>query len=222
MKKMYESLDATGASSLFLPFGVDMSLFYPRPIKEQYRFECSYVGNDIKGTEATTKYLYPAVNFDFGLFGTWNLLLLRNCALKIWLNMGWKAFRYKRAFSKISKGKIPQEDVPVLYSSSKINLNCTLQSCIDWDVITLRTYEVLACRGFLITDVVPDALRTMSDCMVFTTGGTDLTDKIKYYLAHEDEREAIAQRGYEYVKNCASVDIRAADLVHYIKEQIVK
>lgn len=218
MQNIYQQIETKGAPSLYLPFGVDTDLFYPRSIEERYRFDCSYIGNDIKGTEATTKYLYPAKNFNFGLFGTWNLLLLRNCGLKFWKNMGWDAFRYKRAFSKISKGKIPQEDVPVLYSSSKINLNCTLQSCIDWDVITLRTYEVLACKGFLITDIVPSAKETMSDCMVFTTGGTDLTDKIKYYLAHDEERDAIAQRGYEHVKSCASIEVRARDLISYIKE----
>lgn len=213
----YQALEQNAAPSLYLPFGVDTNLFYPRPCDPKYRFECSYVGNDIKGTDATWKYLYPAVAFDFGLFGTWNLLFLRNNAYRFWSQLGWRAIRYKLAFSRISRGKIPQEDVPVLYSSSKINLNCTQQTCIDWDVITLRTFEVLACRGFLITDVVPSAKASMEGCLVFTTGGRDLTEKIRYYLDHEDERLAIARRGYEYVRKGATIDVRARELVNFLK-----
>jgi len=218
---VYHGLVEKAAPSLYLPFGVDTTLFHPRSVDEKYRFECSYVGNDIKGTAATWKYLYPAVDFDFGLFGTWNLLFLRNNAYRFGSQLGWRAIRYKLAFSRISRGKIPQEDVPVLYSSSKINLNCTQQTCMDWDVITLRTFEVLACRGFLITDIVPSARQTMSDCMVFTTGGRDLTEKIRYYLDHEDERLAIAQRGYEYVQKGATIDVRARELVAFLKAYFV-
>ena len=119
-----------------------------------------------------------------------------------------------------SWGKIPQDNVPILYSSAKINLNNTIKSCIEWDVITLRTYEVLACKGFLISDTVPAAKRTMQDCLVFTEGEEDLTEKIKYYLAHSKKREEIAQNGYDYVvKNC-SIDARSVELMNHILEVV--
>ena len=124
---------------------------------------------------------------------------------------------YKLDFYRLSRGKIPQEDVPLLYSSSKINLNCTHQDCVDWDVITLRTFEVLACRGFLITDKVPIAENTMQGCMVFTNGGNDLTEKIQYYLEHDTEREKIAQKGYEYVTRCATIEMRMKELISYLE-----
>ena len=43
-KKLYDayhSLAQQAAPGLYLPFGVDITLFYPRPIDEKYRFECS-------------------------------------------------------------------------------------------------------------------------------------------------------------------------------------
>ena len=212
LQQIFQDLD-TKTNSLYLPFGVDTDVFYPREIKQEYEFDCSYIGNDIKGEEATMKYLYPAINYNFGLFGNWKISKHR---FKIWKNFAHKA-PYKTPFEKVSKGKIPQEDVPLLYSSTKINLNCTIQSCIDWDVVTLRTYEVLACKGFLITDIVPSAFATMKDCMVFTTGGDDLRDKIDYYLGHETERKRISQEGYEYVVKNASIDARAEELINYIK-----
>ncbi len=132
--------------------------------------------------------------------------------------MFWKRSipEYKYVMSKLSMGKIPQEDVPVLYSSAKINLNCTAQDCVDWDVITLRTYEVLACQGFLITDRTPVAEQTMDDCMVFTDGGQDLAEKIDFYLSHEQEKNLIARKGYEYVIRHATIQQRMKELVDYL------
>ncbi len=203
-----------GYEGIFLPFGVDMDLFFPREVDQELEFDVAYVGNDIKGAERSEKYLYPAANFDFGLFGNWGLQ--RKKWYKFWKKeKEWEP--YQRLFDTISRGKIPQEEVPVLYNSAKVNLNCTIQFCVDWDVITLRTYEVLACRGFLITDRVPAAVETLEGSLVFTTGGNDLENKIKYYLGHPSEREEIARRGYDYVVENASVDARARELLSYME-----
>lgn len=211
-RKLLDIHRSRGKEGLFLPFGVDLDAFYPKAKDTRLSHEVAYVGNDIKGDQATMRYLYPAVDFDFGLYGNWKIPVAR---YKFWKNWGWKA-PYKKVFEKISRGKIPQEDVPSLYSTAKINLNCTIESCIEWDVITLRTYEVLACKGFLITDIVPVAWETMQGCMVFTQGAAQLKEQIKYYLAHEDQRCQIAQAGYEYVLKHASIDVRARELMEYL------
>jgi len=197
----------------FLPFGVDPEFFYPRNAEKEYQFQVAYVGNDIKGEYRSTKYLLPAVKFNFGLFGNWRIPKAR---IKFWKN--WKKVpEYKKVFQKISRGKIPQEKVPVLYSSAKINLNCTTQDCVDYDVITLRTLEILACKGFLITDKVPTAEKNMNDCMIFTDGDDDLINKIEYYLSHEKEKKEIAQNGYEYVVKYASIASRMKKLFDHLR-----
>jgi spore maturation protein CgeB len=215
--KLLELHRRAGYEGIFLPFGVDVSCFYPRPIEQRYSFDVAYVGNDIKGEQRTAQYLLPATKFNFGLFGNWPVRPFHR--RKIWKNFEHYP-RYKSAFHKITRGRIPQEDVPILYSSAAINLNCTAQDCVDWDVITLRTLEVLACRGFLITDRVPSAERTMGDCMVFTDGGQDLIDKIAYYLEHATERHAIAAAGYEYVKKSGSIDARMGELAGYLETML--
>ena len=202
---------------LFLPFGVDLNTFYPRKKDNRFNFECAFIGNDIKGPESAMKYLYPATEFNFGLFGNWRIYRHK---YKIWKNFE-RLPPYKKVFENISRGKIPQKDVPILYSSAMINLNNTVKTCIEWDVITLRTFEVLACKGFLISDKVPQAEKNLKDCLIFTEGGDDLTEKIKYYLSHKKERDEIAQNGFEYViKNC-SIDARTKELIEYVQE-IVK
>jgi spore maturation protein CgeB len=216
MKKVSDEKAPDFKKSLFLPFGVDLDLFYPREKDNRFNFECAFVGNDIKGSDSTMRYLFPAAEFNFGLFGNWKV---ERHKYKIWKNLK-KLPPYKKVFESISRGKIPQESVPVLYSSAQINLNNTIKSCIDWDVITLRTYEVLACKGFLISDSVPIAEKTLKDCLVFTEGGEDLTGKIKYYLAHSKKRQEIAQNGYDFVlKNC-SIDTRVGELINHIQEVV--
>jgi len=202
-----------GYKGLFLPFGVDLELFYPRKVEKDYIFEVSYVGNDIKGEDRTMRYLYPATKYNFGLFGNWKIPRAR---FRFWIN--WRKHPpYKKEFEKLSKGKITLEKLPVLYSNAKINLNCTTQACVDWDVVTLRTYEILACKGFLISDCVPDAEEELDGCVVFTDGENDLVEKIEYYLKNKEEREKVAQRGYQYVKTHASIAERAKELYEYIR-----
>lgn len=205
---------SSGYNGIFLPFGVDTETFYPRELEPDYAFDVAYIGNNIKGEYRTNKYLLPAAKFNMGLFGNWKIPRAR---LYIWKNWQ-KQPEYRKIFDKLSRGKIPQKKVPILYSSAKINLNCTIQDCVDWDVITLRTYEVLACKGFLITDKIPVAEKTMERCMVFTDGGDDLLEKIEYYLDHETERKRIAQQGYEYVIKHATIDARMNELSKYLEE----
>jgi spore maturation protein CgeB len=135
---------------------------------------------------------------------------------KIWKK--WFLPSYKKKFEQIARGKIPQEQVPVLYSSSKINLNCTIQDCVNWDVITLRSLEVLACDGFLISDRVPSAERLFGDFIVFTEGHDDLNEKIHHYLANDERRKNLARAGGEYVRNNFSIQATAAHLLNYLRE----
>jgi spore maturation protein CgeB len=56
--------------------------------------------------------------------------------------------------------------------------------------------------------------------LIFTEGGEELTEKIKYYLAHSKKRQEIAQNGYDFVlKNC-SIDARVKELINYVNEII--
>ena len=214
-QRLLDIHESLGNSGRFIPFGVDTDFFKPTEVRAEFEFDTSYVGNDIKGIERTLKYIYPATNYKFGLFGNWKVPKAR---FKVWKNWFQKVEPYQREFEEISRGKIPQENIPPLYSSSKVNLNCTLQACVDWDVITLRTFEILACGGFLISDKVPSAVKHLSDFVVFTEGGEDLKNKIEYYLSHPNERNEFSRHGVEYVKKHANIDARAREIINYLEE----
>ena len=62
-----------------------------------------------------------------------------------------------------------------------------------------RVFEVPACGGFLLTQPAEDLdtyFKPGQDCATFESVD-DLVDQVRYYLKHDDERRAIAQRGYE-------------------------
>ena len=191
-----------GYSGILLPLAADITIFHPKVTSPNYEYDVAYVGNDIKGEERTMRYLYPAINYKFGLFGNWNL----------------KPFPYSRMFANLSQGHITHEDLATLYSSAKIILNFTGQDSAVWDAMNLRFFEVLACKGFLISDKIPAANREMKDCVVFTDGYQDLNQKIEYYLARPQERKEIAERGYQYVIQNATVEARAKQLYRFIEE----
>lgn len=66
-----------------------------------------------------------------------------------------------------------------------------------------RVFEVPACGGFLLTqpaENLGDYLTPGVDCATFETID-DLVDQVRYYLAHEEERLAAADSGYQRVVN---------------------
>lgn len=62
-----------------------------------------------------------------------------------------------------------------------------------------RPFELAGCRAFVVSGRSEDIGRCYEEDkeMVFYDSPSDLINKIKYYLSHDAEREAIANAGYE-------------------------
>jgi spore maturation protein CgeB len=67
------------------------------------------------------------------------------------------------------------------------------------DQIKGRNFEVPGCGGFLLTGMAENLGQyyEIGKEVACFDDRHDLIDKVRYYLEHEDEREAIAQAGYE-------------------------
>jgi len=88
--------------------------------------------------------------------------------------------------------------------------------------INYRTFETLGCKTFLLTNET-DVLSTLFDVgkhLVTYDNLEDCFEKIEYYLTHDDERESIANAGYEHVINNHSYDNRADLLLNIINGEI--
>jgi hypothetical protein len=90
-------------------------------------------------------------------------------------------------------------DLASLYFHSKINLNIFHEQCTD--STNSRVYDVLAAGGFLLTEYRPCLDREFQVGRHLATFSTpaEAREKVEYYLAHEDEREAIAREGQRHV-----------------------
>lgn len=86
-----------------------------------------------------------------------------------------------------------------VFYQSKININ--IQRIYALDGLSDRVFNVLYSNGFLLADRNDAILELFDDKRELVTYGSvdEMADLIRYYLAHDSEREAIAQRGYERV-----------------------
>ncbi len=90
-------------------------------------------------------------------------------------------------------------DMSQIFALSKINLNMTAPNIESG--ISLRVWDILSAGGFLLTDYRPeyDGLLVNGRDMVIYENLTDLKQKVKYYLSHEEERLQIAKNGFEAI-----------------------
>lgn len=114
------------------------------------------------------------------------------------------------------EGRIDQEEMIRLFNRSRINLNfsdASQKSPSLWkrlcrragapipqiQQIKGRNFEIPGCGGFLLTDAAEnlDQYYVPGKEVVVYNDAKDLVEKIRHYLAHEGERAAIAQAGYE-------------------------
>lgn len=103
--------------------------------------------------------------------------------------------------------------MPHVFKNSKINLNISLKSI--YSGIPLRAFDIMGCGGFLISDFQPDfgGLFIPDEDYIFYTTPEDLYGKIAYYLEHEDQRTAIAKKGYEKVREAHTYDHRVSQIL---------
>lgn len=90
--------------------------------------------------------------------------------------------------------------MPAVFALSRINLNISLK--IIRTGIPLRIIDIMGCGGFVLTNYQEELTEHFEpgrECVIYESIA-DLYAKASYYLAHEEERKAIALAGYEKVK----------------------
>lgn len=66
---------------------------------------------------------------------------------------------------------------------------------------SMKTFEIPACRGFMLCNRTDEQLEYFEEdkCAVYFSTAEELVDKVRFYLAHDDVRENIAENGYKEV-----------------------
>ena len=85
------------------------------------------------------------------------------------------------------------EDLVRLFNRTKIILNIHTEDFLD---IETRVFETLGCGSFLLTEQLSSENPFSDRELVQFEDTEDLMKKIRYFLDHNEEREAIAERGH--------------------------
>ncbi len=107
----------------------------------------------------------------------------------------------------ISCGSVDYYDeMPYVFNKSRINVNITLKSIKTG--IPLRAIDIMASKGFLLTNYQEDLFRHFEPNVdfVYFENEQDLLNKIEYYLEHEEERKSIAESGFRKVKQVCNYE----------------
>jgi len=101
--------------------------------------------------------------------------------------------------SIINETRITQDAMIDIFQQSKINLNLTASSQIQYrSQIKGRNFEIPGCGGFQLSEYAEriEEYFQLDKEIVCCNSLNELIEKIKYYLQHEAERSSIAEAGY--------------------------
>lgn len=102
-----------------------------------------------------------------------------------------------------------------VYNSSKIVLNITNWDPARYVALNQRVFDVPATGAFLLTDYSPELEEhyRIGEEIVCYRDIEELRDKARYFLAHGEEREAIARRGYRKALTLPTIADRVRALI---------
>ncbi|MGN0513863.1 MAG: DUF3880 domain-containing protein [Lachnospiraceae bacterium] len=108
------------------------------------------------------------------------------------------------------------DNMPYIFKCSKINLNITLRSIKNG--IPLRCMDIMGAGGFLLSNYQNDFLEHFIPDVdfVYYDSQADLIKKCEYYLTHDNERIAIANNGYQKVKEFHTYEKRIEEILNII------
>ena len=145
--------------------------------------------------------------------------------LKIW-GTAWEQSRRLREFVQGDGKEFTTDEMVKIFNASKISLN--LHSSAqheaidpDGDFVNPRLFEVASCGAFQLVDERKEIRRFFEPEQEVVTfrNLSDLRDKVDYYLAHEEERTAIAERARTRAHNEHTYQHRMAEMLDFISDR---
>lgn len=183
---------------IYFPLAVDMDFYKPLEIEEQFANDVVFVGNrKMREKETYDRFLKPAFGNDLVIYGA-----------------EWDVPEFEE-YRKYYRGMLPQEDAAKVYSSASISLCIHNKEYVEkFLLVTTRGFHSISCGGFVISDPIPEMQNLLPEGkgVVYTNGYEDMEKKIRYYLAHEDERKEVSAEGYEWIKKYHTWDVRVDKL----------
>ena len=181
----------------------DFNKPYPMPIE----YDVTFVGQAYGDRPDYLKFL-RAAGIDVRVWGmNWHLHRIPSLPRRLW-RWGRRAVGIKRSPFPTFPADIlgaPLGDVEMVQMFSRSKINLGFSTCGSTHLngerilqVRLRDFEVPMSGGFYMVEYMEELEEffQIGKEIVCYSGRQDLADKIKYYLAHDDERERIRKAGY--------------------------
>lgn len=115
-----------------------------------------------------------------------------------------------------------EEDFQYMIEHSKICLAATGTSPLEgyW---SNRIARYMVCGGFTLARYVPGMERSLGpegENLAYWQEAADCVEKIRYYLAHDDERAEIAARGQQFARKYLTFDYRARQMMTILRMEL--
>jgi len=159
------------------------------------------------------------IQYDISFVGTYdklrekNLLYLRGFNLNIWGDKRW----YKSKLKKFVRGeRVTPDEMHKIIKRSKINVN--FHHSTTQEGTNLRTFQVIGCKAFLLTEYVKDLkkLFKVNKEIVCFKNLYELKKLANYYLKRDSLRKKIAHAGFMRVQKKHTYKIRLNQMLQII------
>ena len=107
--------------------------------------------------------------------------------------------------------------------AERLHLGKIVFQASQWAEITRRIFEGMACKRMVLTDRLPENTRLQElfidgQDIVYYDSPQDAIDKINYYSSHDDEREVIANNGFQKVMQHHTCKHRVDSILEILQE----
>jgi len=125
--------------------------------------------------------------------------------------------RYPNSFM----GLAPSTQMAEIYSQSKVGFNYPIRL----EGMTMRSFEIPACGTLQFMPRLPKQWIEQTGFhhkknIIIYENFSDLVHLIDYYLAHDEEREKIAQAGHEHVLSHHTYKHKVVEIFHHIEREL--
>jgi spore maturation protein CgeB len=121
-------------------------------------------------------------------------------------------------------GRVSQAELIRIYNQSKICLNIGFSFASNGDKTQIkgRDFEVPGCGSLVLTKDTGEIVNYFipGEENVTYQDAHDATEKIKYYLKNDDEREKVAKKGYGRVMKEHTIEKRVFEILEFVERKI--
>lgn len=197
---------AMGAHPIYCQEAANPSIYKPHDVPRE--FDTVFVGQAYGERPELIKFLRDR-GIDVRVWGTgWQALTAPDPARRLWRQgrrlLGLPTQIFPALPPAIVGGPLSDSEMVRMYSRAKINLG--FSSCGETHhgserilQVRLRDFEVPMSGGFYLVEYMEELeeFYKIGEEIVCYADRQDMADKIKYYLAHDDERERIRSAGHQ-------------------------